>query len=70
MSSSVKNSWNNQAPSNYGASGYGANAGYGAAAHWIASGGGGPASAPRGQYPAGASVYGNQGYGYGDLWWK
>ena len=66
MSSSIKNSWNSQAPSNYGASGYGANAGYGAAAPWIASGGGGPASAPTGQYPAGASVYGNQGYGYGD----
>ncbi|CAK7349326.1 unnamed protein product [Dovyalis caffra] len=66
MPGAAKNSWSSQAPSGYGASGYGANASYGAAASWGASGGGGSASAPMGQYPAGASGYGNQGYGYGN----
>ncbi|KAJ6728932.1 HETEROGENEOUS NUCLEAR RIBONUCLEOPROTEIN 1 [Salix viminalis] len=50
----------------YGASGYGANAAYGAAVPWSASGSGGSAPAPMGQYPAIASGYGNQGYGYGN----
>ncbi|KAE7997872.1 hypothetical protein FH972_002469 [Carpinus fangiana] len=61
----VKNAWSNQSPG-YSASGYGGNAGYGAAAAWSAPGSGAPVSAPRGQSPSGASGYGNQGYGYGN----
>ncbi|KAF8401964.1 hypothetical protein HHK36_012915 [Tetracentron sinense] len=59
--------WSSQAPSGYGAAGYGANAGYGAAASWSAQGAGGGSgvSAPTGQSPSGAAGYGNQGYGYG-----
>lgn len=60
----LKTTWSSQTPSGYGASGYGGNAGYAAAASWNTPGSGGPVSAPRGQSPSGASGYSNQGYGY------
>ncbi|KAG8640230.1 heterogeneous nuclear ribonucleoprotein 1 [Manihot esculenta] len=65
MHGALKNSWGGQVPSNYGGSGYGANAGYGATAPWNASGGGNSVSAPMGQSPGGTSGYGGYGYGYG-----
>ncbi|KAK9265852.1 hypothetical protein L1049_027085 [Liquidambar formosana] len=59
----LKSSWSNQTSSGYGASGYGANAGYGATAAWTGPGSGAAVSAAMGQSPSGASGYGNQGYG-------
>ncbi|CAL5416516.1 unnamed protein product [Camellia sinensis] len=56
-----RSSWSSQAPSGYGAVGYGNAAPWGGAN----ASGGGPGSAPTGQSPAGAAGYGNQGYGYG-----
>ncbi|KAG6719134.1 hypothetical protein I3842_04G188100 [Carya illinoinensis] len=63
----LKNTWSSQTSPGYGASSYGGNAGFGAAAaSWNSQGSGGPISAPRGQSPSGASGYGNQVYGYGN----
>ncbi|KDP26484.1 hypothetical protein JCGZ_17642 [Jatropha curcas] len=64
MPGNLKNSWGSQVPSNYAASGYGANASYGATTPWSASGGGNSASANMGQSPGGTPGYG--GYGYGN----
>ncbi|XP_057963549.1 heterogeneous nuclear ribonucleoprotein 1-like [Malania oleifera] len=60
----LKTQWSNQSLG-FGASGYGANAGYGAIGPWNAAGSG-SVSAPMGQSPSGATAYGNQGYGYGN----
>lgn len=56
-----RNSWSTQAPSGYGAMGYGNTAAWGPPSGAAA---GGPGSAPAGQSPGGAAGYGNQGYGY------
>ncbi|KAJ9154124.1 hypothetical protein P3X46_027493 [Hevea brasiliensis] len=58
-----RSSWSSQAPSGYGAMGYGNAASWGAPN--IGAGSGGPSSTPTGQSPSGTAGYGNQGYGYG-----
>ncbi|KAL6970604.1 hypothetical protein U1Q18_030299 [Sarracenia purpurea var. burkii] len=61
-----RSSWSSQAPSGYGAVGYGNASSWGTPnASGGGPGNGGPAVAPTGQSPGGASGYGNQGYGYG-----
>ncbi|XP_052188952.1 heterogeneous nuclear ribonucleoprotein 1-like [Diospyros lotus] len=59
-----RSSWSSQAPSAYGAMGYGNAASWGPAGGG-GHGSGGPGSASSGQSPGGAAGYGNQGYGYG-----
>lgn len=58
-----RSSWSSQAPSGYGAMGYGSAASWGAN---TGAGSGGPGSALSGQSPSGTAGYGNQGYGYGN----
>ncbi|KAM7255784.1 hypothetical protein ACFE04_011525 [Oxalis oulophora] len=58
-----RNNWGAQAPSGYGAMGYGNTASWGGPAAGAGSVGSGSASS--GQSPSGATGYGNQGYGYG-----
>ncbi|KAK6914141.1 RNA recognition motif domain [Dillenia turbinata] len=73
---SARNSWNPQAPSGYGAVGYGNNAPWSGptasgGAPWSGpsvgggTGSGAASSAPTSQSPGSAAGYGNQGYGYG-----
>ncbi|KAK6929717.1 RNA recognition motif domain [Dillenia turbinata] len=63
---SARNSWNSQAPSGYGAVGYGNNAPWsGPSPGGGAGSGAAAASAPTSQSPGSAAGYGNQGYGYG-----
>lgn len=60
-----RSSWNAQAPTGYGAMGYGNTAPWGVPGGGAGTGTGGPGPAPAGQSPSGASGYGTQGYGYG-----
>ncbi|KDP40375.1 hypothetical protein JCGZ_02373 [Jatropha curcas] len=59
-----RSSWSNQAPSGYGAMGYGNAASWGTPNN--GTGSGGPGSAAASQSPSGTAGYGNQGYGYGN----
>ncbi|KAL6971244.1 hypothetical protein U1Q18_030925 [Sarracenia purpurea var. burkii] len=61
----ARSSWSSQAPSGYGALGYGNAAPWGAPNAGGGGGGPGSGSAPTGQSPGGATGYGNQSYGYG-----
>lgn len=60
-----RSSWSSQAPSGYGAMGYGNTAPWGVSGGSAGAGSGGPGSAPAGQSPSAAAGYGAQGYGYG-----
>ncbi|BBG92548.1 RNA-binding family protein with RRM/RBD/RNP motifs, partial [Prunus dulcis] len=60
-----RSSWSSQAPSGYGAMGYGNTAPWGVSGGSAGAGSGGPGSAHAGQSPSAAAGYGAQGYGYG-----